>query len=192
MTATKIKRTLLGIACATGMAAMPFAASAQISGVALPIDNLTVLLGSSGGLNGLSSLGGGLGDLGGLTGGLDGLGQITTVLGGATGAIGVEIPDFGYGLLDGGLATLSALGLDILQEILGGGGISAIPLLGGDITAFLTPDGLVTGLTELASSQTLPIAIPVVGPHPLKLYAPVVLAILDTQGLPVGNIPLPF
>jgi hypothetical protein len=96
-----------------------------------------------------------------------------------------------FGLLDGGLATLSTLGLDIVQNILGGGGLSEIPLLGGDISAFLTPEGLISGASGLASFR-LPIAIPVVGPEPLKLYAPVVLAILETQGLPVGGIPLPF
>lgn len=199
-----LKSKLFGIACATALTAMPFTASAQVPGVALPIDGLSGILGSAGGLGGLTSLGGGLGGLGSLTSlggglggltslgnGLDGLGQITPVITDLTSASGLVLPDFGFGLLDGGLATLSTLGLDIVQNILGGGGLSEIPLLGGDISAFLTPEGLISGASGLASFR-LPIAIPVVGPEPLKLYAPVVLAILETQGLPVGGIPLPF
>lgn len=207
MTSTKLKSTLLGMACATALATAPLTASAQVSGVALPIDGLTGLLGSAGGLGSLTSLGGGLGGLtslggglgglsgasGGLTGltdGLTSLGQVTVLLNGLTGAGGIELPDLTTGLLDSGLQTLSVLGLDILDGIIGGGP-AGIPLLGGDIAAFLTPEGLISGVTGLASFR-LPIAIPVVGPEPLKLYAPVVLAILDTQGLPVGGIPLPF
>ncbi len=171
MNTSKLKSNLLGISFAAAMAALPLAASAQLP--------------SAGGLNSIASLSGGMG-------GLDGLGQITDIASTGTDALGVALPDFGFGLLDGGLATLSTLGADTLMAIVGGGGINAIPLLGGDISAFLTPEGLVSGLSALAADQELPIAIPVVGPHPLKLYAPVVLAIVSSQGVPVGDIPMPF
>ena len=210
MTSTKLKSTLLGMACATALATAPFTASAQVSGIALPIDGLTGLLGSAGGLGSLTSLGGGLGGLtslggglgglsgasgglGGLTGltdGLTSLGQVTVLLNGLTGAGGIELPDLTTGLLDSGLQTLSVLGLDILDDIIGGGP-AGIPLLGGDIAAFLTPEGLISGVTGLLSLE-LPISLPVVGPHPVKLFGPVVVQILETQGLPLGDLPLPF
>ncbi|POP52825.1 hypothetical protein [Zhongshania marina] len=187
MNTTQLKHSVIGVACAAAMAAMPITASAQLPGGALPIEGLTGILGSTGGLGGL----GDLGSLAGAGGGLGGLTQITGIINGGTGALGVGLPDFAFGLFDGGLATLSTLGLDIIDGIIGGGGFGGIPLLGGDIAAFVTPEGLVSGLTGLSNFE-LPIAIPVVGPHPLKLYGPVVLSILDTQGLPVGGIPLPF
>jgi hypothetical protein len=190
MNTTQLKHSVIGVACAAAMAVMPLTASAQLSGGALPIDGLTGILGSTGGLGSLGGLGD-LGSLAGAGGGLGGLNQLTGVINSGTGALGVGLPDFAFGLFDGGLATLSALGLDIVQGILADGGLGGIPLLGGDIAAFATPEGLVSGLTGLSNFE-LPISIPVIGPHPFKLYGPVVLSILDTQGLPVGGIPLPF
>ena len=180
MNTTQLKHSVIGVACAAAMAAMPITASAQLPGGALPIEGLTGILGSTGGLGGLGNL----------TSGLSNLGQVTLLLNDITGAIGIGLPDFSTGLLDGGLQTLSVLGLDIVGGILSGGP-GGIPLIGEDIAYLLTPEGLTSGLTGLSNFE-LPIAIPVVGPHPLKLYGPVVLSILDTQGLPVGGIPLPF
>lgn len=210
MTSTKLKSTLLGMACATALATAPFTASAQVSGVALPIDGLTGLLGSAGGLGSLTSLGGGLGGLtslggglgglsgasgglGGLTGLTDGLsilGQVTPLLNGVTGLVGIGLPDLTTGLLDGGLQTLSVLGLDIVDGVLSGGP-GGIPLIGDDVAYLLTPEGLVSGVTGLLSLE-LPISLPVVGPHPVKLFGPVVVQILETQGLPLDDLPLPF
>jgi hypothetical protein len=210
MTSTKLKSTLLGMACATALATAPFTASAQVSGVALPIDGLTGLLGSvgglgsltslGGGLGGLTSLGGGLGGLTGASGGLSGLtgltdglsilGQVTPLLNGVTGLVGIGLPDLTTGLLDGGLQTLSVLGLDIVDGVLSGGP-GGIPLIGDEVAYLLTPEGLVSGVTGLLSLE-LPISLPVVGPHPVKLFGPVVVQILETQGLPLGDLPLPF
>ncbi|GAB3372833.1 hypothetical protein NCG89_06640 [Spongiibacter taiwanensis] len=131
---------------------------------------------------------GGLGDFGSvlsLGGGLGGLDQLPVE--DLTGLVGLELPPYATGLFSGGLDALGVLGLDTFGDILGGGGIPEIPLIGIDLAAFLTPEGLVSGLEGLATDYTLPIGLPVLTRNPAQLYLPVVFSALGTQGLPLGN-----
>ncbi|AKH67908.1 hypothetical protein IMCC21906_00215 [Spongiibacter sp. IMCC21906] len=130
----------------------------------------------------------GLGGLDGLDAlSLDGIGSLVS----ATDVLGLELPPVATGLLTGGLDTVLDLGLDIVSNVLGGGGIAAIPLVGVDLSNFLTPEGLVSGLEDLVMNYTLPIGLPVVGRNPVQVLGPVVFSALATQGLDLGTGAVP-
>lgn len=130
----------------------------------------------------------GLLDIGGLSGLL------------TTSAIGVDaLPDLGGGealealplgglLGTGGVEELIAVGIDIIESIVSGGGIGAFPLIGSDLDILFTMDGAQSGLTGLLISQELPVGLPVIGRAPIKLYTPVVMTLLGTQGIPLPGL----
>ena len=130
----------------------------------------------------------GLGGLDGLDAlSLDGIGSLAS----ATDVLGLELPSLTTGLLTGGLDSFIDLGLDIVSNVLGGGGIAAIPLVGVDLSNTLTADGLTRSLEDLATSYILPVGLPVIGRNPLQLYGPVVFSALGAQGLDLGTGAVP-
>lgn len=73
---------------------------------------------------------------------------------------------------------------------LAGGGLSGVPLIGEELNGLTTPEGAQAGLEMVVSEQKLPVGIPVVGRQPHKLYGPVFIAILRSNGVPVDMLPI--
>ena len=212
MNNSQLKNGIAGLCTAAALVLSPVSASAQ----ELPLDGLLALGDFGGGLEGLLVLGdfaelGDVGDMGSLGGmdQLEGLEELGNGFGEVGGLSAVEIPVLGsldpevaedsgalpplaLGLITGGgFDVLSELGIEIIMDAIEDGGPGGIPLIGSDLEALSTQDGLATGLQEAANDFSLPIGLPVIERSPAQLYAPVLFALFATYGLELGDGSIP-
>lgn len=99
------------------------------------------------------------------------------------GGLGVGLP---YGIDPVTVGnTFLEIGIGAIEE----GGLNGIPLIGEELSGLTTPEGAQAGLTMLATEQKIPVGIPVVGRQPQKLYGPVFITVLRSNGVPVDMLP---
>jgi len=105
-----------------------------------------------------------------------------------SGMASAQLPNLSLDSLPVSLDALP-IGLDALpvDASLLSGGLSGVPLIGSDLATLQSPEGITSAIEGLVSDQALPVAIPIVGYTPLKLYGPVGIAAVQTQ---LNNGPL--